>query len=49
MLGATALFLPAPCPPACTLLARLNLKAAIRCRNMAHLVENQSAYYYVGR
>jgi hypothetical protein len=28
MLGATALFLPAPGPPACTLRARLNLKAA---------------------
>jgi hypothetical protein len=43
MLGATALFLPAPGPPACqcTLRARLNLKAAIRCRNKAHSVENQ--------
>jgi len=30
MLGATALFLPAPGPPACTLRARLILKAAIR-------------------
>jgi hypothetical protein len=28
MSGATALFLPAPDRPACTLLARLNLKAA---------------------
>ena len=36
MLGATALFLPAPGPPACTLRARLNLKAAIRCRNKEH-------------
>jgi hypothetical protein len=43
MLGATALrlFLPAPGPPACTLRARLNLKAAIRCRNKEHSVENQ--------
>jgi hypothetical protein len=49
MLGATALFLPAPGPPACTLRARLNSKAAIRCRNKAHSVENQKAYYYVGR
>jgi hypothetical protein len=41
MLGATALFLPAPGPPACTLRARLNLKAAIRCRNKEHSVENK--------
>jgi hypothetical protein len=41
MMGATALFLPAPGRPACTLQARLNLKAAIRCSNKTQMVKNK--------
>jgi hypothetical protein len=36
-MGATALFLPAPGLPACTLQARLNFKAAIK----THLIKNK--------
>jgi hypothetical protein len=47
MLGATALFLPAPCRPACTLRARLNSKAAHSLQKQDTL--GQEVYNYVGR